>query len=156
MGNQRVDQRSGLISGRRVHHQALGLVDDDQRIIFVYNGKWNILGQGLGRGVWGDCQFDCVASVDAVAWIADRSTLDSRCERAKKDKNATVGVGAGRGSPRVKVRRKPPGPVPIAGWPNWKPSCLPPQSRWIANTRMRRTMTTSIIPRISIVRRPGS
>ena len=31
MGDQRVDQRAGGVAGGRMHHQALRLVDDDDR-----------------------------------------------------------------------------------------------------------------------------
>ena len=35
MGDQRIDQRAGGVAGGRMHHQALRLVDHDQRVVFV-------------------------------------------------------------------------------------------------------------------------
>jgi hypothetical protein len=76
VGNQRVDQRSGLISGCRVHHQALGLVDDDEVLVLVDDRQRDVLGKGFGGLIRWDCQLNCVASVDAVARIADRAPID--------------------------------------------------------------------------------
>ena len=35
MGDQRVDQRAGLMAGGRMHHQPPGLVDDDDVVILI-------------------------------------------------------------------------------------------------------------------------
>ena len=35
MGNQRVDQGTGLVSGRRMDHETRRLVDDEQVVVFV-------------------------------------------------------------------------------------------------------------------------
>ena len=38
MGDQRIDQRAGGMAGGGMHHQALRLVDHDQRVVLVDDG----------------------------------------------------------------------------------------------------------------------
>ena len=35
MGDQRIDQRAGLMPGGGMHHEALGLVDDDDVVVLI-------------------------------------------------------------------------------------------------------------------------
>ena len=49
MSDQRVDQRAGPVSGGRMHHQALGLVDDDHVVVLVDHVERNGFGRRLGR-----------------------------------------------------------------------------------------------------------
>ena len=49
MGDQRVDQRAGLVAGRRMHHEALRLVDDDDVVVLVDDIERDILALGLRR-----------------------------------------------------------------------------------------------------------
>ena len=38
-----VDQRSGLVTGRRVHHHSRCLVDDQHMRILIHNFQWKVL-----------------------------------------------------------------------------------------------------------------
>ena len=49
MGDQRVDQRALGVAGGRMHHQALRLVDDDERVVLVDDIERDRLARGLGR-----------------------------------------------------------------------------------------------------------
>ena len=48
MGDQRVDQRTGLVAGGRMHHQAPRLVDDDDVVILIDDVERDILTRRLG------------------------------------------------------------------------------------------------------------
>ena len=48
MGDQRIDQRAGLVAGGRVHHQPARLVDDDDVVVLVDDIERDILARGLG------------------------------------------------------------------------------------------------------------
>ena len=47
---ERVDQRARLVAARGMHDQARGLVDDDDRVVFVDHIEWDVL--GLDRARW--------------------------------------------------------------------------------------------------------
>ena len=49
MGDQRVDQRAGLVAGGRMHDQPLRLVDDDDVVVLVDDIERDILAFGLRR-----------------------------------------------------------------------------------------------------------
>ena len=48
MGDQRIDQGAGLVPGGRMHHEAPGLVDDDDVVILIDDIERDILALGLG------------------------------------------------------------------------------------------------------------
>ena len=49
MGDQRVDQRAGLVPGGGMHHEAPGLVDDDDVVILVDDIERDIFGPWARR-----------------------------------------------------------------------------------------------------------
>ena len=77
MRDQRIDQRAGRVSGGRMHHQPLRLVDHDQGVVLVHDIERDVLGllapparpAGSRRAI-------VVPGVDAVARIADRASVD--------------------------------------------------------------------------------
>ena len=48
VGDEGIDQRAGGVAGRRMHGEALGLVDDDEVRVFVDDGERDRLRLGLG------------------------------------------------------------------------------------------------------------
>ena len=50
MGDQRIDQRAGLVAGAGVHHQSRGLVDHDQVLVLIDDRERHRLGLGRGGG----------------------------------------------------------------------------------------------------------
>ena len=54
MGNQGVDQGAGPVAGGRMHNQARRFVDDDERIVLVYNIQRNQFCAGHSRFGRGD------------------------------------------------------------------------------------------------------
>ncbi len=48
MGDQRVDQRAGLMAGGGMHHKPFGLVDDDDVVILIDDIERDIFSLRLG------------------------------------------------------------------------------------------------------------
>ena len=49
MGDQRIDQRAGLMPARRMHDEAGRLVDDEEMVVLVDDVERDIFGLRLGR-----------------------------------------------------------------------------------------------------------
>ena len=71
MGDQRVDQRAGLVAGGGMHHQALGLVDDDDVVVLVDDIERDILARGLGGDGFRHVDCDRIACGDMISGVAD-------------------------------------------------------------------------------------
>ncbi len=72
MGDQRVDQRAGLVAGGRMHHEARGLVDDDDVVVLIDDIERDILAGGLGRDRFRHVDCDRIARGDMISGVADR------------------------------------------------------------------------------------
>src|SRR6185312_3879852 len=73
VGDQCIDQRAGSMAGSRMNHQAAGLVDDDDRIVFIDDVEWNLLPRRRGWLGWRQGYGDDVAGFDDGRGIADRA-----------------------------------------------------------------------------------
>ena len=62
--------------GRRMHHQPLGLVDDDDVVVLEDHVQRNGFGSRLGRCRLRYIDDDRGAGIDAVAGITDRAPID--------------------------------------------------------------------------------
>ena len=93
MGDQRIHQRAGAVSGRRVHHQPLRLVDHDQRVILENDVQRDVFRSRRGRLVRRHRERDPVARIDAVARIADCGFAD--CRSASQDQSLQARAGEG-------------------------------------------------------------
>ena len=76
MGDQRVDQRTGLVSRGRVDHHVGRLIDNDDVIVLVDNLERDRFRGGLGRLRRRHVEHDGIAGIDAMARIADRAAAD--------------------------------------------------------------------------------
>ena len=76
MGDQRVDQRAGLVAGGRMHHQAPGLVDDDDVVILVDDIERDIFAGGLGGDGLRHVDCDRIAGGDMISGVADGGASD--------------------------------------------------------------------------------
>ena len=66
MGDQRVDQRAGGVAGAGMHHEARGLVDDDERVVLVDDVEGDGLACGLRRCGGRHAKLEAVARFDPV------------------------------------------------------------------------------------------
>ena len=76
MGDQRVDQRAGGVAGGRMHHQALRLVDHDERVVLVDDVERDRLGRRLGRFRLRQRDGNDIAGIDLGRRIADCARRD--------------------------------------------------------------------------------
>ena len=75
MGDQRVDQRAGLVAGGGMHDQALRLVDDDDVVVLVDDIERDSFPFGLRRGRWRHVDCDRIAGGDMISGVADGGGL---------------------------------------------------------------------------------
>ena len=76
MGDQRVDQGSGLVAGGRMHHQPFGLVDDDDVVVLIDDIERDILSGRLGRDGLRHVDCDRIACRDMISGVADGGVFD--------------------------------------------------------------------------------
>jgi len=76
MGDQRIHQRTGLVARGRMHHEAAGLVDDDDIVILVDDIERDILRPRLGRDGLGDVDCDRIAGGDMISGVANRGIFN--------------------------------------------------------------------------------
>jgi hypothetical protein len=96
MGDQRVDQRAGLVAGGRMHDEALGLVDDDDVVILMDNIQRDRFAGGLGGDGLRHVDCDRIAGTDMISGVADGGAFkaDGTCQdqrlqpRARQLRNA--------------------------------------------------------------------
>ena len=85
MGDQRIDQRAGLVPGRGVHHQSPGLVDDNDVVVLVDDIERDILALGLRGGGLGYVDCDRIARSDVISGVADRGGPMLEADRSRQD-----------------------------------------------------------------------
>ena len=90
MGNQGIDQGSGFIPGAGMHHEACGLFDDDQVLVFINHGERNGFGPGLRVHGRGDHRFHALAGLQLVADFSCGNALDR--DVAFRDKPLKAGA----------------------------------------------------------------
>ena len=66
---QRVDQRSTRMSGCRMHHHSLGLIDHQQVRILITDIQWDRLRQNIQPNRFRQDHFDCIPCAQAVFFI---------------------------------------------------------------------------------------
>ncbi len=71
MGDQRIDERPGLVTGAGMHDEAGRLVDDDEVVVLVDDIERDILAQGLRGDRLGHVDCDRIASRDMISGVAD-------------------------------------------------------------------------------------
>ncbi len=71
MGDQRVDQRAGLVACGGMHHEAARLVDDDDVVIFIDDIERDIFADWLGRDRFRHVDCDRIARGDMISGVAD-------------------------------------------------------------------------------------
>ena len=76
MGDQRIDQSAGRVSGGGMHDQPFGLVDHDDVGVLVNHVERNGLGSRLCRRRRRNVDEDRCAGIDAMTGIANRSSVD--------------------------------------------------------------------------------
>ena len=76
MGDQRVDQGAGPISGRGMNDEVAGFVDDDDVVVLVNHAQRDGLGGGFCRLRRRHVDGDRGAGIDPVIGIADRVALE--------------------------------------------------------------------------------
>src|SRR5580704_12826576 len=76
MSNQGVDESAGPVSGGRMHHQALGLVDNNNVGVLVNHVERNGFGGRFGRRRFRHLNRDGGCRIDAMARITDRAAVD--------------------------------------------------------------------------------
>ena len=75
MGDQRVDQRAGLVAGGGMHHEPVGLVDDDDVVVLIDDIERDILAPGLGGDRLRHVDCDRIAGSDMISGVADRGVF---------------------------------------------------------------------------------
>ena len=75
MGDQRIDQRAGLVAGAGMHDEALGLVDDNDVVILVDDIERDGFGPGFGGDRLRHIDCDRIAGGDMISGVADRGRL---------------------------------------------------------------------------------
>ena len=76
MGDQRVDQRAGLVAGGRMHHQPPRLVDDDDVVVLEDDIERDVLARGLGGDGFRHVDCDRIAGGDMISGVADGGAFD--------------------------------------------------------------------------------
>ncbi len=94
--DQCIDQCAGAVSGGRMHHQPLRLVDHDQRIVLVEDVQRDVLALWLRGLIRWHNQANLVPGVDAVAGIKDRAAIDRHraCQNEAFQARARQRLGA--------------------------------------------------------------
>jgi len=77
MGDQRVDQRAGLMACAGMHHQPLGLVDHDDVLILIDDIKRDIFTGRLCGGRFRHVDCDRIAGGDMISGVADGGAFDA-------------------------------------------------------------------------------
>ncbi len=85
MGDQRVDQRAGLVAGGRMHHEAFRLVDDDDVVVLIDNIQRDIFAGWLGGDRLRHVDCDRIAGIDMISGVADGGAFDGdgTCENQR-------------------------------------------------------------------------
>ena len=106
MGNQRVDQRSGLVPGGGMHHEILRLVDDDEVVVLEHDIERDILAFGLGGGGRRHVDCDRIPRIDMISGVANRDAADAHltCEDQRFQARARQ-VGTAHGEHAVQPPR---------------------------------------------------
>ena len=76
MGDQRVDQRAGLMARGGMHHQAARLVDDDDVVVLIDDIERDILALGLGGDRLRHVDCDRIAGCDVISGVANGEAFD--------------------------------------------------------------------------------
>ena len=71
MGDQRVDQRAGLVAGGGMHDQPLRLVDDDDVVILEHDIERDVLAFRLGGDRRRHVDCDRIARSDMISGVAN-------------------------------------------------------------------------------------
>ncbi len=79
--NERVDQGSAVMTGRRMDHHPGWFVNDDQVFVFIHNGQRNVFGYRRGRGWRWNGQRDYVAGLKTVTDFGWRLIIDRHITR---------------------------------------------------------------------------
>ena len=81
MGDQRIHQRAGLVARGRMHHEAAGLVDDDDVVILIDDVERDIFRSRFGRGGFRNVDCDRIAGGDMISGVANGGVLDGDLAR---------------------------------------------------------------------------
>ncbi len=76
MRDQRVDQCSRGVACRGMHHQAPGLVDQDDIVVLEHDIERDVLALRLGGGGLRHVDYDRIALGDMISGVADDGVLD--------------------------------------------------------------------------------
>ncbi len=106
MGNQRVDQRSGLMPGGGMHHEILRLVDDDDVVVLEHDIERDVLAFGLGGGGGRHVDCDRIPRIDMISGVANPDAADAHltCEDQRLQARARQ-VGTAHGEHAVQPPR---------------------------------------------------
>jgi hypothetical protein len=77
MGDQRIDQRTGLVARRGMHHQPLRLVEDDDVVVLEHDVEGDILAFRLRRGRFRHVDCDRIAGGDVISGVPDRGVPEA-------------------------------------------------------------------------------
>ena len=77
VGDQRIDQRAGLVARGRMHHQAPGLVDDDDVVVLIDDIERDLFARGLGGDRLRHVDCDRIAAGDMISGVANGGAFDA-------------------------------------------------------------------------------
>ncbi len=77
MGDQRIDQRAGLMACGGMDHQAFGLVDDDDVVILIDDIERDIFARWFGGDRFRHVDCDRIAGGDMISGVADGGAFDA-------------------------------------------------------------------------------
>ena len=77
MGDERIDQGSGFMSGGRMHHKTSGFVDHDEVLVLIDDRQRDGLGLGLGRSGGRQFRLDLFACLHPAPRLPYLAALDS-------------------------------------------------------------------------------
>lgn len=106
VGDQRVDQRAGLVPGGGMDHEVLRLVDDDDVVVLEHDVERDVLAFGLGGRGGGHVDCDRIARFDMISGVANRGR--SHADLAREDQRLEARarqVGAADGQHAVQPLR---------------------------------------------------
>ena len=105
MRDQRIDQRAGLVPGRRMHDESLGLVDDDDVVVLVDDIERDILARGFRIDSRWHIDCDRIAGGDMISGVAKRGaaivTLPARINAFSRDRDSSAARTASTRSSRT-------------------------------------------------------
>ncbi len=81
MGDQRIDQRAGLMARGGMHHETPGLVDDDDIVVLIDDIERDILAFGLGGDRLRHVDCDRIARCDVISGVANGKAFDGDLPR---------------------------------------------------------------------------